>query len=381
MDFIITKEQKRIQKAAREFFNKECPSEFVREMEQSEKGFTDEFWRKMGDLDWMALIIPEAYDGVGGGLFDLVLMLEEMGRACAPGPYFPTVVTGALPIVKYGNEEQKKQFLPGIANAELILTFAILEPDNRKWDPYGVSMKAVSEGDEFVLNGTKLFVPNADSADYIICAARTAGRPSDPYGLTLFIVDASEAGIQSTPLKTISGDKQFEVSFEGVRVPKSSVLGEENEGGEALEKILQYAAVCKCAEMVGGADKVLEMSAQYAKDRMQFGRVIGSFQAVQHHCANMLIDLEGSRYITYKAAFSLENEFSSPDWQVAAAKAWVSEAYLRIVKLGHQVQGGYAFMDEHDMPFYSRRAVAAAVAFGDPSFYRKVVEKELHLRS
>jgi len=186
------------------------------------------------------------------------------------------------------------------------------------------------------------------------------------------MVDARSPGIELSPLKTIGGDKQFEVIFKKVKVAKSNILGGLNQGSVLLKDILKYAAICKCAEMVGGAEKVLEMASAYAKERRQFKKQIGSFQAIQHHCANMLIDLEGSRYITYKAAWMLGNNIPC-DREISIAKAWVSDSYRKIVALGHQVQGGSAFMEEHDMPLYSRRAAAAIVAFGDAGYHREQV--------
>lgn len=372
MNFIITKEQKSMQKAAREFLKSECSSEFVREMEKSETGYTDEFWRKMGGLDWMALSIPMEYDGVGGELIDLILMMEEMGRSCAPGPFFSTIVLGGFSLAIYGTEEQKKRFLPKIANAETIMTLAHTEPEMFKYNPYLISVVAAPKDDDFVINGTKLFVPDAHVADTIICVARTSGQNSDKDGITIFMLDAQSPGIELSPLKTIGGDKQFEVIFNNVKVSKSNILGGLNQGGVLLKNILKYAAICKCAEMVGGAQKVLEMASAYAKERRQFKKQIGSFQAIQHHCANMLINLEGSRYITYKAAWMLGNNIPC-DREISIAKAWVSDSYKKIVALGHQIQGGAAFMEEHDMPLYSRRASAAMVAFGDAAYHREKV--------
>lgn len=378
MDFIISKEQRIMQKSAREFLKAKCTSEYVREMEKNEKGYTPDFWRKMAELDWMALVIPEEYGGLGSEFFDLVLMMEEMGRACVPGPFFPTVVLGALSIMTYGTDTQKLRYLPQIASAKTVLTLALTEPETTQYDPCLISVTAVEHEDHYVINGTKLFVSDAHVADTIILAARTSGRINDQNGISLFMLDSKSSGIQLSSLKTIGGDKQFEVVFHEVKVPKDCVLGTLNEGGKQLERMLQYAAVCKCAEMVGGAEKVLEMATAYAKERKQFGKQIGSFQAIQHHCANMLIDLDGSKYITYKAAWMLGNDIAC-EKEIAIAKAWVSDAYKKITALGHQVQGGAAFMEEHDMQLFSRRAAAAAVAFGDATFHRSRVARSLGL--
>ena len=378
MDFIITKEQQRMQKAAREFLKAKYPSDFVREMEQDEKGFTTKLWRKMNELDWMALTVPEAYDGVGGGLLDLVLLLEEMGRACVLGPFFSTVVLGAFSIAEYGSETQKQAFLPKIANGKIRLTLALTEPETTRYDPMTVSTTARPHGENYRINGTKLFVQNASTADTLICAACTADQVSDKNGITLFLVDAKSSGIRMTPLKAIGGEKLYEVIFTDVDVPGDRILGRLNGGEAQLKNILDYAAICKCAEMVGGAEKVLEMAADYARERRQFGKPIGSFQSIQHHCANMLILLEGSRYITYKAAWMLENE-GGDSREVAIAKAWVSDAYKKITALGHQVQGGAAFMEEHDMQLFSRRSAEAAVTFGDSAYHRNRIACSLGL--
>lgn len=372
MDFILTREQKSMQKAAREFLKAECTSDFVRAMEADDTGCTPEFWRKMTQLDWMALTVPEQYEGVGGSLIDLVLMLQEMGRACVPGPFFSTVVLGITAIVECGSDSQRRELLPKLADGQLVMTLALAEVGTTRWNPNLITLDAAADSDGYLLNGTKLFVADAHVADYIICVARTSGASTDPAGITLFLVDPKTPGIELKPLKTIGGDKQFEIGFKDVRIQAESILGQLNEGGDHLKRILQVAAVCKCAEMVGGAESVLEMSSAYAKERQQFGKPIGSFQAVQHHCANMLIDLEGSRYITYKAAWMLDNHLAC-DKEVAIAKAWVSDAYKKTAALGHQVQGGAAFMAEHDMTLFSRRAAAAAVTFGDAGHYREVI--------
>lgn len=377
MDFNLTEEQKILQKTARDFLGAECPSALVREMETDEKGYTSELWNKMAELGWMALVIPEEYEGVGGTLLDLTVMLEEMGGACLPGPFFPTAVS-CLGIMEAGDEGQMKEFLPRIGAGELILTLALTEPLNTRYDPFLIATRAERKEDHYVINGTKLFVPDAHVADDLICVARTSGEPGSKEGITLFLVDSKSPGIQLTPMKTFAGDKQFEVVFDAVKVPEGNILGQLNQGGIHLESILQKATVCKCAEMVGGAQKVLDMATGYAKEREQFGRPIGSFQAVQHHCSNMLMDIEGGRFITYKAAWMLSQKIPCAK-QVATAKAWVSEAYKRVAGLGHQVLGATGYMIEHDMTLYSRRAKLAEVAFGDANFHREAVALELGL--
>jgi alkylation response protein AidB-like acyl-CoA dehydrogenase len=378
MDFNFTEEQRILKETARDLLEKECPSSLVLEMEDDQKGYTPQLWKKMAELGWMALIIPEDYEGVGGNYTDLIVMLEEMGRVCLPGPFFSTIGLGAIPIMVSGNQGLADAYLPKVATGDMILTMAHLEAAATKYDPYLIESTAIQEGDDYVLNGSKLFVPDAHVADHMITVVRTSGDSYAEDGLSLFIIDTKSPGITITPLKTIAGDKQFGVGFSDVRVSGEGLMGPLNQGAGILQVTLEKAAIGKCAEMVGGAQKVLDMATAYAKEREQFGRLIGSFQAVQHHCANMLMDIEGSRYVTYKVAWML-NEGMVCRRQVAAAKGWVSEAYKRVVARGHQVLGATAYMVEHEMPLYSRRAKIAEVAFGDASYHRAIMARELGL--
>lgn len=377
MDFHFTEEQKILQKTARDFLQAECPSSFVLDMEADEKGYTENLWKKMAEMGWMGLIIPEAYDGVGAGLLDLMVMLEEMGRSCLPGPFFSTVM-GCLSIMAGGSQDQKKSFLPQIVAGDLILTLALSEPTNRRYDPFRVAVRAEATDDGFQITGTKLFVPDAHVAGVLICSVRSSGDAESRDGISLLLVDARTPGIRLTSMPTLAGDKQFEVNFQGVAVPRNRLLGTLYQGGPILDQVLQKGAVCKCAEMIGGAQRVLDMSTAYAKEREQFGRPIGSFQAVQHHCANMLMDIEGSRYITYKAAWMLDQGIPCAKL-VSAAKAWTSEACKRVAGLGHQIMGATGYIIEHDMPLYSRRAKIAELTLGDAAFHREIVARELGL--
>jgi alkylation response protein AidB-like acyl-CoA dehydrogenase len=309
--------------------------------------------------------------------FDLIILLEEMGRSCLPGPFFSTVVLGGLTILDAGTEEQKKEFLSKIANGDLIITLALTEP-SASYDPASITVKATPDGDDYVINGTKLFVPDANVADYLVCVTRTKEGASPGDGITLFLVDAKSSGIATTLLKTIAGDKLCEVIFDNVKVPNKNMVGELDKGWSVMERILEKSTVALCAQMVGGAEATLEMSVQYAKDRIQFGRPIGSFQAIQHHCANMVTDVDGSKYIMYEAAWKV-GEGLPATMEVSMAKAWVTEAYQRVTLLGHQIHGGIGFTEEHDMPLYFKRAKAAEATFGDADWHREAVARELGL--
>jgi len=371
MDIRLSEEQEMIRHSAHNFLAKNCSSSFVREMVADEKGYTDEIWKGMAELGWMGLIFPQEYEGSGMGFVDLMVLLEEMGRVLLPGPFFPTLILGGFSLLEAGNDKQKKEFLPRIARGEIILTLAIIEAESA-YDPSSMAVSARDNGDSYTLNGTKLFVPDAHVADYILCAARTGSGADPEGGITLFMIDGKDSGISRKLLKTIAGDKQYEVVFNQVKAPKENILGDVNQGWSPLKRVLQKAAMAKCAEMVGGGQQILDMTVAYAKEREQFGQLIGSFQAIQHHCANMLIDMEGCRWITYKTAWMID-EGMPYDKEVSIAKAWCNEAYRRIVALGHQVFGGIGYMEEHDLPLYFRRARVAEAAFGDAAFHRKIV--------
>ena len=360
MDLGLTEAQQMLRNSAREFLEAECTEAFVRAMEEDERGYTPESWQKIAENGWLGLIFPEEYGGAGLEFLDLCVLLEETGRALLPGPFFSTVVLGGMTILDAGSDDQKRQYLPGIAEGQAIATLALTEPSVR-WDAAGIHTTAEPAGDGFVINGTKLFVPNANVSDYLVVAARTGDADED---VSLFILPANTPGVSQTLLKTIASDRQSEVTFEGAHVPRSALLGELNGGWPTIARVIQWGAVGKCAEMVGNGQKVLDMTVDFVKQRIQFGRPIGSFQAIQHHCANMATDVEGSRYITSQAAWRLSDGLPA-DSEVAMAKAWVSDAVRRVCATGHQCHGAIGFTKEHSMQLYSRRAKAAELAFGD----------------
>ena len=374
MDFGLSETQQMLQRSAREFLETECAPEHVRDMEEDERGYTLEMWEKLVQQGWPGLVVPEAYGGVGMSYLDLCVLLEEMGRALLPGPFFSTVVLGGMAVLDAGSPAQQQRLLSGIAGGRTMMTLALTEPSAR-WDPAGVETAAAAVDGGYLITGTKLFVPNAHTADYVIVAART-GDAEDSVGL--FIVPRDSQGMSQTLLKTVSSDRQSEVVFDRVAVPSSGVLGGPRSGWPTIERVLQRGAVGKCAEMVGGARRVLEMTVEYAKRRVQFGRPIGSFQAVQHHCANMALDVEACRDITYQAAWRLSEGLPAA-MDVAMAKSWVSDAYARVCALAHQCHGAIGFTKEHDLQLYTRRAKAAEAAFGDGEHHRQVVAVEMGL--
>ena len=380
MDLDFSEEQVMFRTMARDFMVKECPSTLVRELEESEEGYSPQLWRRIADLGWLGLTFPEEYGGAGGDFLDLAILYDEMGRAIFPSPHLATVVLGGHTILECGTEEQKQELLPKIARGDLLLSLALTEPSAR-YEPIAIATKASAQGEEYVINGSKLFVPNANIADYLVCVARTGDGATPEEGITLFLVDAHTPGIACTPLKTISEighDKQCEVSFKDVRVPRKNILGKLNQGWAPLAKIINQATVALCAEMVGGAQAVLEMSVEYSKERVAFGRPIGSFQSLQHKMANMLIEVDGAWLLTYQAAWMI-GEGTPCAKQVAMAKAWTSNAYRRVTADAIQIHGAYGFCSEVDTTLYYRRAKAVEFALGDPRFQRRIVAREMGL--
>ena len=377
MNLALTEEQEMLKTLARDFLTDKLPKATVKEIEASDKGYSPEMWKEMAELGWMGLSFPENYGGADMTFLDLAILIEEMGRACLPGPFFSTVVLGGLTILDTGSDEQKQEYLPKIASGEAIFTLALTEP-SASYDAAAITTKATASGDEYILDGTKLFVPDANVADYMLVVARTTeqGNPED--GITLFIVDARSTGVSSSVLKTIANDKLCEVVFDQVKVPKGNMLGQLNQGWTEVQKIRERAAAAKCCEMAGGMQQVLEMTVDYAKERKQFGRPIGSFQIIQHHCTDILTEVEGTRLGAYQAAWMIDEGLPCTE-QVAVAKAYAGQASERIVALAHQIHGAIGWTIDHDLQYYTRRAKAAEVTFGDVSFYREIVAQQMGL--
>lgn len=376
MDMGLSEIQQMLKNSAREFLAQESPLTLVREMEDDDRGFTEELWRQAASLGWTGIPFPEQYGGTGGSFLDLAVLIEEMGRALLPGPYFATVVLGGLTVLDAGSDQQKDYILPGVCAGATRLTLALTEP-SATTAAWGVTTTADASGDGYVINGVKLFVPDAHAADIIIVAARTAPAGTDPEdGITLFFVPADADGVAIEQISTIGGERLCEVRLDGVAMPSESVLGEVGKGWPIIERALARATAAHCVQMVGGADAVLEMTVDYVKQRTQFGRPVGSFQAVQHHCANMATDVEGARQIAYQAAWAI-SEGMPARREVAMAKAWCSSAYQRVCSLGHQCHGAIGFTMEHNLQLYTRRAKVQELSYGNAYDHKEVALREI----
>jgi len=373
VDYDLSEVQRMLQKSADDFLKKECPRQRVRELAESGEGHSPELWKKMADMGWMGLMTPEAYGGSGLTFLDQSVLLEEMGYYLCPGSFFSTTVLGGLTILAGGSERQKKDLLPAIAAGEKIFTMAWAESGGG-FEALPREVTAARKGGEWVINGTKLFVPDAHVADCLLCVAATGVGE----GVTVFLVDASAPGMSLAPLRTVGWDKQFEVVFNAVRVPEAAVLGEPHGCGPVIRDIMERAAVARCAEMIGNSRAAMDMAMAYAKERVQFGRPIGSFQAVHHHFAGMWLDIHTSRNLVYAAAWRISQGLPAGR-EAAMAKMRVGEISRKVTRTAHHLFGAIGFTMEHDLHLYHRRVLAGDMAFGNSDFHEEGVARHLGL--
>ncbi|MGH7277637.1 MAG: acyl-CoA dehydrogenase family protein, partial [Candidatus Rokuibacteriota bacterium] len=322
---------------------------------------------------WLGLIYPEEYGGSGLGFVDLTVLMEEMGRSVMPGPFFSSVLLGGLPILEAGSPAQKKEWLPRIAGGEAKATLAWTEP-NARWDAAGVAATAKKAGTGWVLGGTKLFVPDAHLADVLVVVARVSEGKSPEDGIALFLVPKGARGLEVKLLPTMDQTRKLcEVALHDVPVPKEALLGEGGGGWTALARVIERATVALCAEMCGGAQRVLDMTTEYAKIRIAFGKPIGSYQGVKHRAADMLVEIENAKSLTYYAAWAVDERVPEASLAASMAKAYVSDAYRRTAGAGIQLHGGIGFTWEHDLHLYFKRAKACEFTFGDATYHRERV--------
>jgi alkylation response protein AidB-like acyl-CoA dehydrogenase len=376
VDFAFSEEQEMLRRSTRDFLAKECGSKVVRKLMEQPDAYDPALWKKMAGLGWTSLGIPEQYGGAGTFL-DLIVVLEECGRALLPGPFFATMGLAVPALIEAGTEAQKKEALGAIAEGKARATLAFTEPSGR-WDASGVTLTAKPAAGGWRLDGVKQFVPDAEGADYMVVAARTRGEGEE--GISLFLVKGRPKGMSVTQLQTLDMTRRWsEVRFDGVQVEGDALMGAADKGWAPLKRALEWGTASLCAEMVGGTQKVLEDSTEYAKTRHQFGKPIGIYQAVSHKLADMLVLSESGRSATYYAAWAVEAD--APDRSLAAsmAKAYVSDAYRKVAGDGIQVHGGIGFTWEHDMHLYFKRAKASEVTLGDATYHRELVAQALDL--
>ena len=369
MNFAFTDEQEELRKTVRAFLDNKSPESAVRELMETEDGYDEAVWKQAAEqLGLQGLSIPEEYGGSGYGFIELGIVLEEMGRALFTAPFFSTVVLAGTTLLHAGDDAAKKDYLPGIASGETIATVAFTEPSG-KWDEAGITMEATADGDSWKLNGTKSFVLDGHLANLVIVAART-GK-----GVSLFAVDGDAAGLTRTSLSTMDQTRK-QAKLEFADTP-ARLIGTEGDGWDVLGKVLDLVVVGLAAEQVGGAQKVLDMAVEYAKVRVQFGRPIGSFQAIKHKCADMLLEVESAKSAAYYGmwcASELNDELPSV---ASLAKAYCSEAYFHAAAENIQIHGGIGFTWEHPAHLYFKRAKSSELLFGDPTYHRELLAQRI----
>lgn len=373
MDVTFSDDQELLRKSAREFLIDQCPPSLVREvMDQGPKtAGAEKLWKKIADLGWMGLALDESVGGLGLGLVDNAILAEEMGRSLLPVPWFSTVCLAAEAIRVVGTEEQKKEWLPKIASGEIKATLAFLEPD-AKLGSDGIRAKAEAAGKGYRLKGTKAFVPDASTADLLLIVASLEGEPA------IFISDVK--GIKTTEEPTLDQTRLLSrIDLDGVELGGDALLGGTACGYKAVEHSLDRASAILCAEMCGGSQRVLELSVDYAKNREQFGRPIGSFQGVSHRCADMLLQIESARSLTYYAAWCCEEDEAQAPIAASSAKAAASDTYRSCTAQAIQIHGGIGFTWEADLHLWYRRSFWSSAMLGDAVYHRERVASLLNL--
>src|SRR6516164_9259313 len=375
MDIGFTEEQELLRDTARRFLESECNTQFVRRRMAEPAAVTDEFWQKLAEQGWLGIIYPEEEGGSGLGLVDLVVLMEEMGRAVMPGPFLSPVLLGGAAIGDAGTPAQRQQWLPQIAAGTAKAALAWTEPDLR-WDAAGVTASAREAAAGFTLSGTKLFVGDAHLADILVVAARTRDGSTMEDGVSLLLVPKDTPGLAITVLPTIDETRKLcEVRLDNVVLPMAALIGKRHRGWVPLSRVIARATVALAAEMCGGAQQVLDMTVAYAKIRIAFGKPIGSYQGVKHQAADMLVAIENAKSLTYYAAWAMDQGLDEAPLAVSMAKAAASDMYRKVAGTGIQLHGGIGMTWEHDLQLYFKRAKASEVAFGDASWHRERVAR------
>lgn len=380
MHFRFNEEQLELGRAARRFLEIESTTDKLRASFGSDELYDAGLYQRIAEeLGWLALLIPEEYDGIGLGAVDLMPILEEMGRSLYRGPFFSTVCLGVNALLLGGSEAQKEELLPRIASGEETLTLAYTEPHGRH-GVEAIETRFEERGGEFILHGAKRYVLDGMSADRVIVAARASGSVGDE-GVRLFLVRGDAEGLKRTRLPTLDISRnEAELVFEGVKVGREGILGEELEGSVLLEAILDRARAALAVDQVGGAERCLDMAVAYSLERKQFGRPIGSFQAVKHKAADMLWKVESARSIAYAAnVAAASNDTLLLRELASSAKAYASDAYFFCASENIQIHGGVGFTWEYDPHFYFKRAKASEELFGHADFHRERVARAMGL--
>jgi len=375
MDFSLSEETKMLKSSGEKFLKDKSPCSFVKSILKEEKGFSEALWKEMADLGWLGLVYGQQYGGSGGEFFDLFVLFEEMGKAVLPSPFLCSAVFAGQLVNEAGDESVKKESLPEIIEGKKILTVG-LRNERGVYDYQDPALEAQEVGEgSYRLKGIRLLVPYAHVADEILVCAKLM-KGSKTFGPTLFKTKSKGPGVKLTPLEIISGEKYFAVTYADYPAHSKDVLGSVGKGATYVEKIMPKLIALKCGEMVGGLSRVVDMTVEYMKQRIQFGKPLGVLQVVQHYCADLVTFSDTARMIAYQAASLISAGIPCPK-EVAMAKAWCSDAYKRSTQIAQQLYGGIGFTEEHDLHLYYKQAKVSELDFGDSWYHRQKVAEAL----
>jgi len=375
MDLGLSEIQKMLQESSRDYLLENCTMDYIRAMESDQIGISDEIWKNMADMGWLGLMIPEIYGGSGFNFDDMSILLEEMGKVALSGPFFSTSVIGAQTLLLSGDESQKKEFLPKIASGNLKFSLAFNEKTGSFEESEVSNTTSIKNDEGWTLNGEKYFVNDAVGADYFIVASASENNE----GISLFLVPSKSDGIEIEKMEAIGGDKLSKVNFQEIKLLDSQLLGKEGEAWKTLSKVFNYGAIGKTSEMSGAAQRVMDMTLNYIKDRKQFDRPIGSFQAVQHHAADMAILTKVSTQFSRKAAWEISNKDNS-NINIHRAKSYVSKAFHDVCQISHQLHGAIGYTWDYDLQVFTRKMQHQKLAYGDTDFHQKKISNLLNLK-
>jgi alkylation response protein AidB-like acyl-CoA dehydrogenase len=372
MDIALDEDQRMLRETAVSFAQNALPAARIRELETTEAGYDRGVWKEMAQMGWIGAALPEIYGGAETGWLELALIIEALGQGAIPSPLFSSVIEAAFTLLDAGADRQKQEWLPRIAAGESLMTVALMEA-NGGLRPQDIRTQIARSGNGFRIDGIKAFVRDAVSADGIICVTRSGDGPEN---LTLAIVPKGTQGLSLRRMPAAGGESMWQVEFKGVEVDADAIVGELGAAWPAVARLLLRGATFKSAELVGIGQAALDLTLSYAKERIQFGKPIGSFQGVQHHAAEMYRDLEVSRLLSWQASDALRAGLAG-EREVAMAKAKASQCIPALTRTAHQIHGAIAYYRDYPLELYYHRALAAQVAYGDAAYHRRVLARLL----
>lgn len=379
MNFHLNDIQKEFKQTARKFFKEKCGVEELRAFEANPHHYSEKLYKELVELGFVGLIVPEQYGGFDGEFLDLAIVMEEAGWSLFQGPFLSTIVSGVMPVLIHGTDQQKTNWLPAFANGEEKASYAIAEPQAH-YKLEHLTLEAVPVGDKYVLNGTKLFVPFAQSVDKLFVVARTDQvAVGTEEGLTVFLVDRETKGIDVKDIPTISADGLCEVRFNQVELSSEQILGQVGGGFQIASEMITFATALKSVEMTGVLSRAVDITADYVKERHQFNVPIGSFQAVQHRLADMFTIVEGGRLAAFHA-FTKLVEGQNAKEEVAIAKAWLSQEGQKVVTGAHQLHGGMGIDYDYPLQFCYRRFKGQQLEYGTSEFHLRNLGEWLSIK-